>query len=126
MQNAGQDANLVLEEMGLKDVRLQKAFLSLANAGDLLNNALATANLAREENNALQEEADKRFQTTTSQIQIQKNKWQAFSAQFGMVWNAIRVPVFTWFTDFFTSTLPTASNNIGIFFENTFQLIFNF
>lgn len=126
LQNAGQDANLVLEEMGLKDVRLQKAFLSLANAGDLLNNALATANLAREENNALQEEADKRFQTTTSQIQIQKNKWQAFSAQFGMVWNAIRVPVFTWFTDFFTNTLPTASNNIGIFFENTFQLIFNF
>ena len=95
MQNAGQDANLVLEEMGLKDVRLQKAFLSLANAGELLNNALVTANQAREENNALQEEADKRFQTTTSQIQIQKNKWQAFSAQFGMVWNALRVPVFT-------------------------------
>ena len=126
LQNAGQDANLVLEEMGLKDVRLQKAFLSLANAGDLLNNTLETANQAREENNALQEEADKRFQTTTSQIQIQNNKWQAFSAQFGMVWNAIRVPVFTRFTDFFTSTLPTASNNIGIFFENTFQLIFNF
>ena len=80
--------------MGLKDVRLQKAFLSLANAGDLLNNTLETANQAREENNALQEEADKRFQTTTSQIQIQNNKWQAFSAALGKYWNMIRVPIY--------------------------------
>ena len=106
LQKSGQDANLILEEMGLKDVRLQKAFLSLTGAGDKLINALSMANQAREENNALQEEADKRFQTTTSQIQIQNNKWQAFSASIGKYWNMIWVPVYKGITTFFTEMLP--------------------
>lgn len=126
LQNAGQDANLVLEEMGLKDVRLQKAFLSLANAGDLLNNTLETANQAREENNALQEEADKRFQTTTSQIQIQNNKWQAFSAALGKYWNMIRVPIYKWVTTFFLDMLPYGFHYVFTGLKNIWVLLGNF
>ena len=126
LQSAGQDANLILEEMGLKDVRLQKAFLSLANAGDLLNNALTTANQAREENNALQEEAEKRFQTTTSKIQIQKNKWQAFSATIWYYRNKIWVPVFTWITTFFTDMIPYGFKILRVGIKNMRTILGNF
>jgi hypothetical protein len=64
------------------------------------------ANQSRDQNNALQEEADKRFKTTTSQIQIQNNKWQAFSASIGKYWNMIWVPVYKGITTFFTDMLP--------------------
>lgn len=126
IQKSGQDANLVLEEMGLKDTRLQKAFLSLANAGDLLNRTLNTANQAREENNALQEEADKRFQTTTSQIQIQNNKWQVFSADIGKYWNMFWVPVYKGITTFFTEMLPYWFNYLFSWFKNIWVVLWNF
>ena len=126
LQKSGQDANLILEEMGLKDVRLQKAFLSLTGAGDKLINALSMANQAREENNALQEEADKRFQTTTSQIQIQNNKWQAFSASIGKYWNMIWVPVYKGITTFFTEMLPYWFNYLFSWFKNIWVVLWNF
>lgn len=126
IQKSGQDANLILEEMWLKDTRLQKAFLSLANAGDLLNRTLNTANQAREENNALQEEADKRFQTTTSQIQIQNNKWQAFSADIGKYWNMFWVPVYKGITTFFTEMLPYWFNYLFSWFKNIWVVLWNF
>lgn len=126
LQKSGQDANLILEEMGLKDTRLQKAFLSLANAGDLLNRTLNTANKAREENNALQEEAEKRFQTTTSQIQIQNNKWQALSADIGKYWNMVRVPVFTRITWIFTDALPYWLGFFANWIKNVRTLLWNF
>lgn len=126
IQKSGQDANLILEEMGLKDTRLQKAFLSLANAGDLLNNALAIGNRGWEENNALQEEADKRFQTTTSQIQIQNNKWQAFSADIGKYWNMFWVPVYKGITTFFTEMLPYWFNYLFSWFKNIWVVLWNF
>lgn len=126
LQKSGQDANLILEEMGLKDVRLQKAFLSLTGAGDKLINALSMANQAREENNALQEEADKRFKTTTSQIQIQNNKWQAFSASIGKYWNMIWVPVYKGITTFFTEMLPYWFNYLFSWFKNIWVVLWNF
>ena len=126
LQKSGQDANLILEEMGLKDVRLQKAFLSLTGAGDKLINALSMANQAREENNALQEEADKRFKTTTSQIQIQNNKWQALSASIGKYWNMIWVPVYKGITTFFTEMLPYWFNYLFSWFKNIWVVLWNF
>lgn len=69
----GDDALGVLDLLGLKDQRLIRSFLSLANAEGLLGRAMDTANVAFENNTALAEEASKRYATTESQIQIFKN-----------------------------------------------------
>ena len=69
----GDEAVNVFEAIGLEDVRLQRAFLSLANAGDLLTRSVETGSKAWEENSALTIEAEKRFATTASQMQLLKN-----------------------------------------------------
>lgn len=57
---AGDEAITILDELDLKDQRLIRAFLSLAGAGDLVEEAMTTANEAWMENTALTEEAEKR------------------------------------------------------------------
>lgn len=69
----GDNAALILDELGLKDQQLVRAFLSLANAGDLVTDSLGIANEAFEDNTALSAEAEARFRTTEAQIQIFKN-----------------------------------------------------
>lgn len=100
---AGGDATLVLDELGLSDVRLQRAFLSLAGAGDLLTRAMETGTEAVEENNALQIEADKRFQTTASQIKLLKNNWADLGRQLGFVF----LPVLNVVIKFFKNMADT-------------------
>ncbi len=79
----GDDAILTLEELGLTDQRLIRSFLSLAGAGDLLGQALATSNQAFAENTALTKEAETRFATTESQIQLLKNTFFALKEAVG-------------------------------------------
>ena len=69
----GDQAIVTLQNLGLEDQRLIRSFLSLANAGDVLSTAIDSANQEFIENNALNEEAAKRFGTTASQIQLFKN-----------------------------------------------------
>lgn len=69
----GDQAIQTLSDLGLEDQRLIRAFLSLANAGDLVNTSLNTAGDAWRANTALTAEAEKRYATTASQIQIAKN-----------------------------------------------------
>lgn len=69
----GDKAFGILEDLDLQDQRLIRSFLSLANAGDLLNRTLDVSTNAWEENNALNAEAEKRFATTESQLQIFNN-----------------------------------------------------
>lgn len=70
---AGDDAIVILDELGLKDQRLIRSFLSLAGAGDLLTESLEMSTEAFEDNTALQREADLRYQTTSAQMQLLKN-----------------------------------------------------
>lgn len=69
----GQDAISTLSDLGLQDQRLIRSFLSLAGAGDLLGDAMDTANLAFEDGSALAKEAGLRFGTTESKLLILKN-----------------------------------------------------
>jgi len=69
----GDEAIFVLQDLGLEDQRLIRSFLSLANAGDILEQAISRSNTAFEENTALNAEAEKRFATTASQIQLFRN-----------------------------------------------------
>lgn len=79
----GDDAVNTLADLGLEDQRLIRSFLSLAGAGDLLEQALLTANTAFEENTALANEAAQRYATTKSQIAIFKNTLRALADTIG-------------------------------------------
>ena len=86
LQNAGkQGRNLVdiLEQLGLKQQRTIRALLAVAEAGDLLSDTLNTANIAYDLNIALQEEANKRFETAKSQTKLMKNAFTELRIEMG-------------------------------------------
>ena len=70
----GKSAIAVLDEMGLTEVRLRDTLLRASNAGDLVVNALDIASEAWEENTALATEAEKRYSTVESRMDILGNK----------------------------------------------------
>ena len=70
----GKSAISILDDMEIKEVRLSNTILSLANASDLMNEAVELGNEAWEDNTALTNEANKRYDTLKSKIQIAWNK----------------------------------------------------
>lgn len=79
----GKSAIAVLDDMGLTEVRLSNTILSLASSGDLLTNAINLANKSWEENNALSNEANKRYENLKSKISIALNKIQDMGITLG-------------------------------------------
>lgn len=73
-ENKGESAITMLTEMGLTETRLRDSLLRAANAGDLFNNAIKTGTNAWEENTALANEANKRYDTTESKLKMLKNE----------------------------------------------------
>lgn len=74
-EERGMSAIKVLDDMGIKEVRLRDALLRAAGAGDLFNESIAIGTEAWEENTALTDEARQRYETTASQIGILKNRF---------------------------------------------------
>lgn len=64
----------VLDDMGIKEVRLRDALLRAAGASDIFSESLDMGTGAWEENIALANEANQRYGTTASQLEIAKNK----------------------------------------------------
>ncbi len=83
----GEDVFSVLDDLGQSDIRVTRALLNMANAGDLLRDSIATGNQAWEENSALVEEAEKRYDTTAAKAEIAWNniKDNAIDAGEGML-----------------------------------------
>lgn len=75
----------ILDDMGIKETRLRDALLRSANASDVFTSAIQTGKTAWQENNALQEEANKRYETTASQLRITKNHIQDAGITLGSV-----------------------------------------
>ena len=73
LDQQGESAVLVLDELGLSGVRQSNMLKSLGLAAGTLGNAVATANTAWDENVALTEEASKRYATTASQQAMMQN-----------------------------------------------------
>lgn len=73
IQRAGGDVFGTLEALELGDIRTRNALLSAANAGDLMARALQMSNSAWRENTALTKEAEARYATTASQLQLLRN-----------------------------------------------------
>lgn len=73
INKSGGSAIDVLKALGLEDQRLIASFLSAASAGDELRRQLDVQTEAWEDNNSIQQEAEKRMATTASQMQLLKN-----------------------------------------------------
>lgn len=70
----GKSAISILDDMGITEVRLSNTILSLANASDVMTDAVKVGREAWEDNTALTNEANKRYGTLKSQITIAMNK----------------------------------------------------
>ena len=81
--DAGQEAQQLLSDLWMEDVRLNRAFLSLAQNSDILTEAISRWNQAREENVALNNEAEQRFATTESQLIMLQNERANMMASIG-------------------------------------------
>lgn len=73
IERHGKSATVILDELGLTEIRLSNTLLSLANADELMFEAVEMANKAWEDGTALAIEAGRRYETTESQINLLKN-----------------------------------------------------
>ena len=62
-----------LQDLGMSEVRVRDALLRMSSAGDLLSDSLDRSATAWDENTALIEEAERRYDTAESKIQVAKN-----------------------------------------------------
>ena len=69
----GRSAVVILDELGITNVRQTKAILGLANAGDLLTNTITQANDAWAQNTALNEKAGIMYETTEAKLTMMQN-----------------------------------------------------
>lgn len=82
-ESAGESTLAMLSDLGFEEVRLRDTMLRAANASDVFSNAINLGNNAWEENTALTNEANKRYGTLKSQIEITKNKVKDLAITFG-------------------------------------------
>ena len=73
MESRGKSAISTLSDMEITEIRQRDALLRLAGAGDVLSNSLDIASEAWSENAALTTEAEQRYETLESRLQILKN-----------------------------------------------------
>ncbi|HFE9852150.1 TPA: phage tail tape measure protein [Enterococcus faecalis] len=79
----GQSAIAVLDDMGITEVRLRDNLLRAAGASDVFKSAVDRGTKAWGQNTALTEEANKRYETTESQLKMLKNEAVDVGITFG-------------------------------------------
>lgn len=80
---SGDNATTILSDVGLNSERVRTAILSLANAGELLSDSLDTSEKAWSANNALTEEAQKKYEKVASRLKMLWNRIYALGVSFG-------------------------------------------
>lgn len=65
----GENLNVILDELGITSIRQSDTMKRLSGASDMLTKSVKLSNSAWDENSALTEESDKRYQTTEAKIQ---------------------------------------------------------
>ncbi len=104
VERNGKSAIQILEEMEIKEVRLSNAILSMASSDGLLNKAVALANKAWEENNALTKEAEQRYSTTQSHLDLAANS----AKNLGVTLGDMTLPYVRNLSDEFTESMMRA------------------
>lgn len=79
----GKSAVQILDEMGIKEVRLRDALLRAAGASDTFTEAVKMGNEEWENGSALLDESNKKYQTLGSQLKITRNKLRELANEFG-------------------------------------------
>lgn len=69
----GRSAVVILDELGIKNVRQTKAILGLASAGDLLTRTISQSNDAWNQNTALADKAGVMYDTTEAKMTMMQN-----------------------------------------------------
>lgn len=82
-EEKGTTAIELLDELGISEVRLRDSLLRAGNASELFAEAIGMSNTAFEENTALTEEAEKRYETTESKLRMLKNQVNDLAIEFG-------------------------------------------
>lgn len=85
MQRSGQDTFAVLGELELSEIRVRDTLLRTSLAGDLLTKSLDLGTRAWEDNVALVDEANKRYETAESRIATARNKLNDAAIDIGAV-----------------------------------------
>lgn len=85
LEENGENSVLVLDDLGLSGIRQSNMLKSLASASDMLAETVDTANSAWDENVALTNEANKRYQTFESQLQTFFNTLANVGREFGQI-----------------------------------------
>lgn len=80
----GDRAAIILDKVGLGSVRSLRTFLGLAAASEELREKVEAANTAFEENTALAREAEIRYATFDSQVQVLKNNIRDMGITIGL------------------------------------------
>lgn len=83
MDEHGKSATVLLDELGIKELRLSDALKRTSGSQDLMVRAIKMGNEAWAENNALTEEANQRYATSESKLEVQKNKMKDAAIELG-------------------------------------------
>jgi TP901 family phage tail tape measure protein len=83
INTAGGNVFTTLDELGYTEIRLRNALLSSAQAADTMAASVRLGNSAFKENNAHNVEAEKRFASTASQLQLLKNEFMEIAMLVG-------------------------------------------
>lgn len=83
LSSGSQSAIVMLDEMGITEVRMRDALLRASNSGTLLTQSIEMANQAWSSNTALAKEASVRYGTTASRMQMLGNRTQRTAIEFG-------------------------------------------
>lgn len=83
LDEKGDSATQVLDDMGLSGIRQSNMLKSLALASDTLTGAIDMSNSAWEENTALTNEATTRYETTESKLKMLKNEAKDAAIELG-------------------------------------------
>ena len=82
-QEKGVNMNAILAQLGMTGIRQSNMLKSLALASDKMGDAVNRSNKAWKENTALTNEANKRYETTESQLKMFKNQVTDLAIEFG-------------------------------------------
>lgn len=82
-KKGGENLNVLLEELGVTNIRTSDTMKRLSSASELFSKTTATANKAWGENKALTAEAEKKYQTTAAQLQQLKAAFVEIGVELG-------------------------------------------
>lgn len=104
---AGGSVAVTLQGLGIKEVRLQRSVLNLAQGYDTLERSMNTADAAWQDGNALAEEANKRYGTLGSRLERVKNTVKNTETAIGTIFAGTAVNVVESLSDVATSVRKT-------------------